>query len=87
MRKFGQEIRAEDAELKKFIAGKFLDFKMIDSETVLSQVQKLQVIIHDTHAEGMMINESFQVTAFNEKFPPSWKCHLGFLNLCDSIIL
>ena len=33
-----KKYKTEDAGLKKFIVGKFLDFKMVDSKTVLSQV-------------------------------------------------
>ena len=63
--------KTEDAGLKKFIVDKFLDFKMVDSKTVLSQVQELQVVVHDIHAEGMTLSETFQVVAFIEKLPPS----------------
>ena len=31
-----KKYKTEDAGLKKFIVGKFLDFKMVDSKTVLS---------------------------------------------------
>ena len=44
---------------------------MVDSKTVLSQVQELQVILHEIHAEGMSVSESFQVAAIIEKLPPS----------------
>ena len=33
-----KKYKTEDAGPKKFIVGKFLDFKMVDSKTVLSQV-------------------------------------------------
>ena len=66
-----KKYKSEDAGLKKFIVGKFLDFKMVDSKTVLSQVQELQVVVHNIHAEGMTLSETFQVAAFIEKLPPS----------------
>ena len=56
-----KKYKTEVAGLKKFIVGKFLDFKMVDSKTVLSQVQELQVVVHDIHAEGMTLSETFQV--------------------------
>ena len=68
-----KKYKTEDAGLKKFVMGKFLDYKMLDSKTVISQVQDLQVILHDIHAEGMTLSESFQVAAIIEKFPPIWK--------------
>ena len=35
--------KTEDAGAKKFVVGRFLDFKMVDSKTVISQVQEIQV--------------------------------------------
>ena len=68
-----KKYKTKDAGTKKFIVGKLLDYKMVDSKTVLSQVQELQVILHEIHAEGMSVSESFQVAAVTEKLPPSWK--------------
>ena len=64
--------KTEDAGTKKFVVAKFLDFKMIDSKTVMSQIQELQIILHDIHAEGMTLSETFQVACMIEKLPPSW---------------
>ena len=58
---------------------KFLDYKMLDSKTVISQVQDLQVILHDIHAEGMSLSESFQVAAIIEKLSPLWKEFKNYL--------
>ena len=65
--------KTEDAGIKKFVIGKFLEYMMIDSKSVISQVQEIQLILHDIHAEGMSIGESFQVAAIIEKLPPGWK--------------
>ena len=65
-----EKYKIKDARLKKFVVGKFLDYNMLDSKTVISQVQDLQVILPDIHAEGMSLNESFQVAAIIEKLPP-----------------
>ncbi|KAF3636333.1 putative BTB/POZ domain-containing protein-like [Capsicum annuum] len=46
-----QKYKIEDAEIKKYFVARFLDFKMIDSKSIVSQVQELQVIIHDLLAE------------------------------------
>ena len=62
-----KKYKIEDVGLKKFIFDKFLDFKMVDSKTVLCQVQELQVVVHDIHAEGMTLSETFQVAAIIEK--------------------
>lgn len=45
---------------------------MIDSKFVMSQVQDIQVIIHDKIAKGMVLNETFQVASIIENLPPSW---------------
>ncbi|PIN26652.1 hypothetical protein CDL12_00585 [Handroanthus impetiginosus] len=45
---------------KKFVVSKFLDYKMLDSNPEISEVQELQIIMHEIHAEGMTISESFQ---------------------------
>ena len=66
-RNFGNYLRkkykTKDVGLKKFVVGKFLDYKMVDSKSVVSQTEDLQKIIHDIHVEGMVINESFQVAS------------------------
>ncbi|CAA0823576.1 zinc knuckle (CCHC-type) family protein, partial [Striga hermonthica] len=55
-----KKYKTEDAGAKKFVVGKFLEFKMVDTKTVVSQVQEFQLILHDIHAEGMSLSESFQ---------------------------
>nr|XP_016492653.1 PREDICTED: uncharacterized protein LOC107812136 [Nicotiana tabacum] len=69
----GKKYKTEDAGLKKFVATKFLDYKMVDIKPIITQVQELQVIIHDLLAEGLVINEAFQVAEMTEKFPPLWR--------------
>ena len=59
--------------------GKFLDYKMLDSKIVISQVQDLQVILHDIHTEEMSLSESFQVAAIIEKLSPLWKVFKNYL--------
>ena len=54
------------------MVAKFLDYKMVDSKTVGSQVQELQLTLHDLIAEDMVVNKAFQVAAMIQKLPPSW---------------
>nr|GEZ92048.1 hypothetical protein [Tanacetum cinerariifolium] len=61
-----------DAGTKKFVVARFLDYKMVDSKNVISQVQDLQVLIDDIYAEGMTLSKTFQVAAIIEKLPLSW---------------
>ncbi|GJZ96716.1 pol polyprotein [Tanacetum coccineum] len=64
--------KTEGAGTKKFMVACFLDYKMVDSKNVITQVQDLQVLLHDIHAEGMTVSEAFQVVAIIEKLRPSW---------------
>ncbi|KZV37402.1 hypothetical protein F511_01270 [Dorcoceras hygrometricum] len=50
--------KTEGAGQKKFIVGKFLNYKMVDSKSVMSQVQEMQLILHDLHAKCMEMSES-----------------------------
>ncbi|KAF3441538.1 hypothetical protein FNV43_RR15452 [Rhamnella rubrinervis] len=62
--------KTEDVGTKKFIVGRFLEYKMVDSKTVVSQVQEFQLILHEIHSEGMILSEAFLVAAIIEKLPP-----------------
>ena len=61
--------KTKDAGTKKFIVSRFLDYKMLDSKIVISQVQELQLILHEIHVEDMTLSESFQVATIIEKLP------------------
>nr|AAK70407.1 pol polyprotein [Citrus x paradisi] len=74
-----RKYKTEDAGTKKFVVGRFLDFKMVDSKTVISQVQELQIILSEILAEGMHLSETFQVAAIIEKLPPAWKDFKSYL--------
>ncbi|GJS94704.1 hypothetical protein Tco_0801672 [Tanacetum coccineum] len=67
-----RKYKNKDAGTKKFMVARFLDYKMDDSKNVITQVQDLQVLLHDIHAKGMTMSETFQVAAIIEKLPPSW---------------
>lgn len=45
---------------------------MVDSKRVVDQVQELQIIMHDIHAEEITLSETFIVAAIIEKLPPTW---------------
>ncbi|XP_028053634.1 uncharacterized protein LOC114258003 [Camellia sinensis] len=72
-----RKYKTKDAGTKKFVVGCFLDFKMADSKIVINQVQEAQAILHEIHAKGMSLSESFQVTAIIEKLLSTWR---GFKN-------
>ncbi|KAK6119562.1 hypothetical protein DH2020_046691 [Rehmannia glutinosa] len=74
-----KKYKTEDAGAKKFVVGKFLDYRMVDTKTVTSQVQEIQIILHDLVSEGMILNELFQVATIIEKLSPSWKDFKNYL--------
>jgi len=49
-----KKYKIEDVGLKKFVGAKFLDYKMVDSRLVITQVQELQVVIHNLLVEGII---------------------------------
>ena len=74
-----RKYKTADAGTKKHVVAKFLEFKMVDSKSVMSQVQDLQIIIHDNLAEGMVLNEPFQVASIIEKLPSGWTDFKNYL--------
>ena len=68
-----KKYKIEDAGTKKFVVGRFLKYKMVDSKTVISQVQEFQLVLYDIEAEGMILSETFQVATIVEKLPPAWR--------------
>jgi len=71
MESFRQEVKGWRwyMKKKKFIVIKFLDFKMINSRTIMNQVQEFQLILHEIHVEGMSLHESFEVATIIKKLP------------------
>ncbi|XP_075103721.1 uncharacterized protein LOC142178290 [Nicotiana tabacum] len=60
-----KKYKTENVGLKKFVAIKFLDYKMVDNKPIITQVQELQVIIHDLFTEGIIqINASVESINF-----------------------
>ncbi|KAF3623558.1 putative glucan endo-1,3-beta-glucosidase A-like [Capsicum annuum] len=74
-----RKYKTEDAGTNKFFIERFLEYKMVDNKFVVFQVQELQMIIHDLLAEGLIVNEAFQVTTIIEKLPPLWKDFKNYL--------
>jgi len=56
-----------------------LEYKMMDSKTVISQVQEFQLILHEIEAESMILPEIIQVTIIVEKLPPAWRDFKNYL--------
>lgn len=62
----------ENVTNKEFLIERFLEYKMVDSKTVVNQVKELQLILDDIHAEGITLSETFLVAAIIGKLPPGW---------------
>ena len=56
-----KKYKTQDAGAKKLIIGCFLDYKMVDAKTVLSQVEEFQLFLHEMAAENMSVSETLQV--------------------------
>jgi len=50
-----KKYKTKDVDMNKFTVENFLYFKMVDSMTIMSQVQEFQLILHDINAEGMSL--------------------------------
>ncbi|XP_041999827.1 uncharacterized protein LOC121749312 [Salvia splendens] len=74
-----KKYRVEDAGTKKYVVVKFLDYKMVDSRSVVVHAEELQIIIHDVHAEGMVLPDQFIVAAMIEKLPSGWTDFKNYL--------
>ncbi|PKI50936.1 hypothetical protein CRG98_028666 [Punica granatum] len=74
-----RKYKSDDAGAKKFLVRRFLDFKMVDSRTVMSRVREFQVLLHEIQAEGISLSESFQVSVVIEKLPPGWNDFKNYL--------
>ena len=70
--------KIEDVGDKNLFIGRFLNYKMVDSKTMVSQVQELQVILHEIHVEGMILRETFHVATTIENLPLTWKNFKNF---------
>ncbi|KAB2595903.1 hypothetical protein D8674_031353 [Pyrus ussuriensis x Pyrus communis] len=56
-----KKYKIDDAGSKKFVIGKFLKYTMVNSKSVVSQVEEIQKLIYEPHSEGCKIKEHFQV--------------------------
>ena len=68
-----KKYKTEDIGTKKFVVRQFLEYKMVDRKTVISQVQEFQLILHEIEAEGMIQLETFQVATIMERLPSAWR--------------
>ncbi|XP_057981065.1 uncharacterized protein LOC131166482 isoform X2 [Malania oleifera] len=64
-------------ETKRSQVKKYIEFQMVDGDSILEQVQEFNKIADSIVAAGMSIEENFHVSVIISKLPPSWKdCRL-----------
>ncbi|KAD2393511.1 hypothetical protein E3N88_40488 [Mikania micrantha] len=64
---------AEDSSSKKFLVSNFINYKMVDSRSVMEQYNELLRILGQFSQHDMKMDESIQVSSIIDKLPPSWK--------------
>ena len=74
-----KKYKIENFSTKKFIVGRFLDFKMVDLIPVVKTLEEIQVIINQIILEGMSISEPFKIASIIEKLSPTWKEFMSYL--------
>ncbi|KAL0423070.1 UNVERIFIED_CONTAM: hypothetical protein Sradi_0841800 [Sesamum radiatum] len=63
----------DDAGRKKYVAGKWLQFQIVDGKSIMDQVHEYENIVADVLNEDMKMCEILQANVLLEKFPPSWE--------------
>ncbi len=66
-----KKYKVDDVGAKKFVVAEFHEFMMVDGKSIIEQVEELQLIYYKLDAEGLIINEYFQVAIMIEKLSPS----------------
>ncbi|XP_051146012.1 uncharacterized protein LOC127261716 [Andrographis paniculata] len=75
-RQLWEELRAaynEDFGTKISQVYKYIHFQMVDGFPILEQINELQNIANSIKTSGIMIDDTFHVSAIISKLPPSWK--------------
>ena len=71
--------RQPTAGTKKFVVGRFLEYKMVNNKTVISQVQEFQLILHEIEAKDIFLPETFEVATIVKKISPAWRDFKNYL--------
>ncbi|XP_021751875.1 uncharacterized protein LOC110717468 [Chenopodium quinoa] len=63
---------ANDAGKKKYVVGKWINFKMDDEKPIMTQALDYENMVTEILGEGMKMCETLQANVLLEKFPPPW---------------
>jgi hypothetical protein len=63
----------EDATSKKFLASKFMNYRMVDARPVVEQFNEILHILSQFSQHNMKMDEEIAISSIIDKLPPSWK--------------
>lgn len=63
---------ADNVGRRKYAIGRWLNFKLTDSKTIVEQVHEYENMVTNMVSEGIPVSELLQTYALIEKFPNSW---------------
>ncbi|XP_022152111.1 uncharacterized protein LOC111019900 [Momordica charantia] len=69
---FESRYGGDDADRRKYVVGKWLEFQMSDDESVMNQVHEYENLVASVLSKGMKMCEILQANVLLEKFPYSW---------------
>jgi hypothetical protein len=69
----------EDTTSKKFLASKFMNYRMVDARPIVEQFNEILHILSQFSQHNIKIDEEIAVSSIIDKLPPSWKYHKKIL--------
>ena len=77
--KLGAKYGSDDAEKRKYVVGKWLQFQIVDNKPIMEQVHVYENLCAEVLNEGMKMCEILQANVLIEKFPPFWSNYRNHL--------